>query len=204
MANRDRRLPLGTSGKTASHRAVKIVGTIAEKAAAEGLPFLVIGGNAVIAYGYPRMTSDLDLLVRKADRRAWDTLIMQLDFRQHQIAHAFHMYNPKVSGQIPVDLILVDDSTFEKLARSAVESDMEGTTIRIPSLAHLIAMKLHSIKSGAEHRHSRDLSDVATLVQLNKVDLASPEYAEIVERYATPAILATVRLLVDGPRSPGA
>ena len=186
------------------HRAVKIVAKIAEKAAAAGLEFLVIGGHAVIAYGYPRMTADLDLLVRKTDRRAWDALIMELDFRPHQIAQAFHMYNPKVSGQIPVDLMLVDDATFGKIAGCAVESDMQGTTIRLPSLPHLIAMKLHAIKSGAAHRHSRDLGDVATLVQVNKANLASPEYAEIFARHATPAILAAVRLLVDGPRSSSA
>ena len=114
------------------------------------------------------------------------------------------MYNPKVSGQRPVDLMLVDDSTFGKISGGSVEANLEGVTIRIPSLAHLIAMKLHALRSGAQHRRSRDLSDVATLIQLRGVDLASPEYAEIVTRYATPEILAAIRVLLDGSQSAGA
>lgn len=204
MANRVRSLRLGTLREASSHRAVNIVEAIVEKAAAAGLPFLVIGGNAVNAHGYERTTSDLDLLVRQADKQVWDSLILALDFRQHQISTSFHMYNPKVSGQRPVDLMLVDDSTFGKLSDGAVESNLDGTPIRVPSLAHLIAMKLHALRSGAQHRRSRDLSDVATLIHLRGVDLASPEYAEILRRYATPDILAAIRVLLDGTESPGA
>ena len=65
---------LGRIGRARLRGAVKIRATIAARAAAEGLPFLAIGGNAVIAYGYPRMTRDLDLLAREDDRRARDTL----------------------------------------------------------------------------------------------------------------------------------
>ena len=36
-----------------------------------GLPFLIIGGLAVIAHGYQRNTVDLDYLARRSDREAW-------------------------------------------------------------------------------------------------------------------------------------
>ena len=203
MANRVRGLPLGILRGLRLHHVVKIVEALAENAAAAKMEFLVIGGNAVNAYGYDRVTSDLDLLVRKADRRAWDTLILRLDFRPHQITMSFHMYNPKVSGQRPVDLMLVDDPTFEKMRARAVEWELDGAKVHIPALPHLIAMKLHALRSGAEHRRARDLSDVATLIQMHKLDLATPEYAEIVERYATPEIVAAIRVLLAGPKSAG-
>lgn len=183
---------------------MKIVATIAERAAAAGLPFLVIGGNAVIAYGYPRQTADLDLLVREPDRRAWDELIRPLGFHPHQLQRAFHMYNPTERGLPAVDLMVVDAATFEKLSTGSTEAIVHQASVRIPALSHLIALKLHALRSNQPHRRELDMGDVLTLVQLNKVDLAAPEYAEILERYASPALRDEIRLRLAGPQSPAA
>lgn len=181
---------LGKAERTRLRGGVKILATIAARAAAEGLPFLVIGGNAVIAYGYPRMTRDIDLLVRETDRRAWDTLLTSLEYAPHQIARVFHMYHPGPRHLPPVDLMLVDMVTFAKLAAGAPLVTMEGAAVRIPSLPHLIALKLHALREGALHRHTRDFGDVFELALINELDLAAPEYAAILDRYADPATRA--------------
>ena len=178
---------------------VRIVAAIAEKAAIAGLEFLVIGGNAVIAYGYPRTTTDLDLLVRELDRRKWDELIIPLGFYQHQIQRVFHMYNPLRHDMPPVDLMLVDAGTFEKLFANSVESTLAYAKIRLPSLKHLIALKLHALRTDQSHRRERDLGDVVSLIAINKVDLAAEEYGEIIERYATPALVEEIRRRLSGP-----
>lgn len=182
---------------------VKIVPLIAEKAALAGLEFLVIGGNAVIAYGYPRLTSDVDLLVRETDRRKWDDLILALGYRQHHIHRVFHMYNPIARDLPAVDLMLVNEGTFAKLSDNTTDTELGGVTVRIPSLRNLIALKLHALRQGGEHRHTRDFVDVIELMQLNQVDLAAPDYVEILERYATPAIAAAIRAQYAGPRPSG-
>jgi predicted nucleotidyltransferase len=182
---------------------MRIVATLAEKATAAGLPFLIIGGNAVIAYGYPRMTSDVDLLVREKDRRAWDELIVPIGYRAHQINRAFHMYSPIPRELPPLDLMLVDDATFEKLSADATEIVLAEKTVRIPSLRHLIAMKLHALRSGQPHRREKDMGDVLTLMQVNSVDLASPEYVEILTRYATADLAAEIQLRFAGSQFPG-
>jgi len=163
---------------------VKILATIAERAAAEGLPFLVIGGNAVIVYGYGRKTMDLDLLVREDDRRAWDTLITSLGYKPHQIARVFHMYNPIGGALPPVDLMLVDSGTFSKLSAAPHSGVLENQPVLVPSLPHLLALKLHALRHGHPDRQIRDFGDVVELVRLNKVNLASAEYQEILNRYA--------------------
>lgn len=178
--------------------AVKIVAAIAEKAAHAGLPFIVIGGNAVIAYGYPRTTVDVDLLVKDTDRRKWDELIIPLGYRQHHIHRVFHMYNPIPDGMPAVDFMLVNEHTFSKLSENTRETELGGATVRIPSLRNLIALKLHALRYGGEHRHTRDLLDIVELSQLNQVDLESPEYVEILVRYATPAIVAEIKLRFAG------
>ena len=202
MANRDRRLQLGTLREAGSHRAVNIVQAIAEKAAAAGLQFLVIGGQAVIAYGYPRMTADVDLLVREADRQKWDELITTLGYRPHHLQRAFHMYNPIGDDRTGVDLMLVNESTFAKLLDKTTDTKIGGTPVRIPSLRNLIALKLHALRHGDEYRYSRDFVDVIELLQCNQVDLAAPDYVEILQRYATPAIVDEIRTRYAGPRPP--
>jgi hypothetical protein len=185
---------------------VSFFSDLTQRAASANLPFLLIGGNAVIAYGYPRVTRDLDLLVRESDRRKWDDLIRSFDFNEHQITRVFHMYNPLDRALPAVDLMVVDEGTFQKLFAGSLEHKVQEAFVRLPSLAHLIALKLHALKSGAEHRRELDFGDVTMLVQLNKIDLAAPEYRDILERYATDAIRTELfrRLELSGFGSAGA
>ena len=163
---------------------MKILLTIAERAAAEGLPFLVIGGNAVVVYGYGRKTMDLDLLVCEDDRRAWDALVTNLGYRAHQIARVFHMYNPVGGGLPPIDLMLVDSGTFLKLSAAPHTGVLEDQPVTVPALPHLLALKLHALRHGHPDRQIRDFGDVVELVRRHKVNLASAEYQEILSRYA--------------------
>jgi hypothetical protein len=163
---------------------VTFLTTLSMRAAEAGLSYLLIGGNAVIAHGFPRQTRDIDLLVREADRRKWDSLILSLGFTQHQVARSFQMYNPIDRSLPPVDLMVVNESTFSKVMAEAQEGSSHGVRVRLPKLSHLIAMKLHSLRSDAPHRRSRDLLDVLELIRLNRIDLEEEEYREIFSRYA--------------------
>jgi predicted nucleotidyltransferase len=185
---------------------VSFFADLCQRAAAANLPFLLIGGHAVIAYGYARQTVDLDLMVRVNERRQWDELITASGYRLHQVTRAFHMYNPIDRSLPPLDLMMVDAGTFEKLSRGATDQRVQGSTVRVPALAHLIALKLHALRSGAEHRYEKDMGDVVILVQVNQVDLASPEYVGILDRYATAAIRTELlrRVARPGLGSPGA
>jgi Nucleotidyl transferase AbiEii toxin, Type IV TA system len=175
---------LGRKGGGGLNRRMMFLNTIAQKAAAAELRYLLVGGNAVIAHGFPRQTRDIDLLVRSEDRRAWDTLILGLGYMQHQVAQHFHMYNPIDRSLPPVDLIVVDEATFSKMESKSQENKIHGADVRLPTLSHLIAMKLHALRSDAPHRRTRDLLDVLELVRINGVDLAQPEYQELIDRYA--------------------
>jgi hypothetical protein len=89
---------------------VKLLATIAERAAAANLPFLVIGGNALIAYGYPRMTRDIGLLVREKDRPAWDNLLTSLGYASRP--GPSHRFERDISDVIT--LIQVNDAEVAK------------------------------------------------------------------------------------------
>jgi hypothetical protein len=183
--------------------AVSILAELASRAADTGLRYILIGGNAVVAHGYPRQTQDFDLLVREPDRRAWDTLMVSLGYRAHHLHRAFHMYAPPAPPLPPIDFMLVDAQTFERLESGSQEIEINTTVVRIPSLAHLIALKLHAIKHGGEHRKAIDLSDVIELVRHNQVNLAAAPYSEILERYASANTRNELAILVPGAFRPG-
>ncbi|MGH7952149.1 MAG: hypothetical protein ACREFE_09550, partial [Limisphaerales bacterium] len=48
---------------------------ISQKADELDIPFLIIGGHAVHAYGYVRTTDDLDLIVPGGQRAQWSKLL---------------------------------------------------------------------------------------------------------------------------------
>jgi predicted nucleotidyltransferase len=181
---------------------VSIIAELGRRAGDSDLPFIVVGGNAVIAYGYPRQTQDFDLLVREMDRRAWHELITSLGYFAHHAHRVFHMYAPSASSQPPIDLMLVDTRTFERLNNDAREIEVNSFPVRIPSLPHLIALKLHAIRHGGEDRRAVDLTDIVELVRLNHVNLASRDYQEILERYASAKTRSDLAILVPGSFRP--
>lgn len=163
------------------------------------MPFLLIGGHAVAAYGYGRHTLDVDLLVRETDQEAWHKLLLAARFEIYHLHPNFRMYHPPEEEPFPVDLMLVDESTFQKLYAGSQEQSALGATMRIPSLAHLIALKLHALRSGQPHRWERDFPDIVMLIQRNGVDLAAPVFSEILERYASPSVRAELLRRLAGP-----
>ena len=101
--------------------------------------------------------------------------------------------------------MLVDAGTFDLLRSGGEKVDLKGVQVMVPSLPHLIALKLHALRHGGEHRRGVDLGDIAELVRLNQVDLATEPYPEILERYGTAEIQCELAVLLGkhGPRSAG-
>jgi hypothetical protein len=75
-----------------------------------------------------------------------------------------------------------------------------GLILAIPSPLHLIAMKLHALRSPARFENGVDLQDVKYLIKAAKIDTSSKEFTDIVDRYATNAIRRILREL-DGEAS---
>jgi predicted nucleotidyltransferase len=149
------------------------------------LGFLVIGGFAVIFHGCSRDTADLDLLVRREDRAAWVDYFVSQGYTVLRDAGSFIQFQPPEGNAWPVDLMLVADSTFEPMLAGAIEVDMYDTKVRIPSLEHLLALKLHALKHGHVGRFSKDFLDVEALVRVNRLDLRSEPLRSIFLKYGT-------------------
>ena len=168
--------------------------SIRDAAVAAGLRFLLIGGNAMIAYGVQRETADLDLLVRRDDLAQWRDLFLGRGYSVFHDGGNFIQFAPPSEGAWPTDLMIVNDATFLKIAGASREFLLWNQDWRIPSPEHMVALKLHALVHGPPHRHLRDFLDVIEIIRAQRLDPDGPELREIFAKHGTPRLHRSVLL----------
>jgi len=149
--------------------------TITQKASEAGLPFLIIGGYAVMAHGFVRATDDLDLLVQSSQRDQWRQLLEGLGMTVYREAPVFLQFNPSPSARLPVDLMFVADEVFERMRTGAEKASVGDVSFGVVSLLHLVALKCHAIQHGKSLRGLKDIEDLIQLIVINGLNLNEPE-----------------------------
>lgn len=167
--------------------------TIASCAGDKSLLFLVAGGHAVIAYGHPRNTFDIDLIIRRTDRDPWTDLTRALGYSLHREGPTFLQFDPPNPQALPLDLMLVNDDTFAKLAAEAVPAPPSATGARMVSLLHLLALECHAIKHGHPGRIVKDADDVIRLTEVNGLDVNDPKIRELFLKHGTVELYEKIR-----------
>jgi len=81
--------------------------------------------------------------------------------------------------------MLVRTETFQPMFDASREVDLYGTNSRIPSLEHLLALKLHVLKNTRMHRFLKDFLDVENLIRINKLDIKSENIRQLFAKYGT-------------------
>src|SRR3990167_3038166 len=160
---------------------IRHLNSAAEK---HGLNYLVIGGHAVTAHGYQRTTSDLDIAVCFDDLNIWMKIFEGWRYKAYRETEAFVQFSPPAITSWPVDAMIVDRDTFCKLLNASKEVDFGEGIARIPSVDHLIIMKLHALKHGLKHRELKDLMDLIQLFDSSSFELDSEEFRQVCEKYA--------------------
>ena len=178
----------------------KLLRAILDESRSANLLSLVIGGVAVNAFGHPRMTYDIDLLIRRDDVERWVAIMEKLGYRRVPEQVTFAQFMPPLTGMPPVDLMLVNDSTFDKMFSSGVMKEMNGLKIKVPAPLHLIALKLHVLHHGKLERRAKDMDDTIQLILLNRIDVRSEAFTEACERFGTPEIYEEIRKAVEQSR----
>lgn len=157
--------------------------TLDREARARQLPFLVIGGFAVVVHGYARTTGDLDLLVGKTAREAWLDLAGALGYTLFHDGGTFLQLSAPSGTFWPLDLMLVGEATFAGMMAESQEAPLGSVVLRVPSLRHLLALKCHALKTTPAHRVLKDLQDVTTLVDANRLDVRDEQFKQLVLKY---------------------
>jgi hypothetical protein len=84
---------------------------------------------------------------------------------------------------VSVDLMFVDERTWERLSAEPLERHVAGYNILIPRPEHLIALKLHSASSPDRQRAEMDWEDIRQIIRICSIDSANPAFREIVLHY---------------------
>ena len=148
---------------------------IAKKTSDAGVPFLVIGGYAVLAHGYVRTTEDLDLIVQGGRREQLSRLMGDLGMSVKNNTANFIQFDSANETGMDVDLMFVSEDVFRQLEQASIEAKLEGTLVRVVSLLHLIALKCHALQHSKSLRRLKDMDDLVQLILINHLDLKQPE-----------------------------
>src|SRR5256885_1839507 len=98
-----------------------------QRQADEGrLEVLLIGGLAVIEHGFARLTSDMDLLVRKRMGDAWKRMLIEMGYALTNEKDSFQQYDRPGAATWPLDLMLVSDPTYDGLSAASIQAEVMG------------------------------------------------------------------------------
>lgn len=172
---------------------------IAAVAERKNARILVIGGHAINAYGYSRTTVDFDFVIEGTALPIWRDELEALGYQWKGETRAFAQFTAPADENppFPIDLMLVDESTFEKLWAEARVLDFAGVPLRAPKPLHMIALKLHALKNPTRAARGKDLPDIIQLIRIAELDLANPELQVILRRYADDRTIDLLRRLIE-------
>ena len=123
------------------------------------------------------------MLIAKEDRPLWESLVQQLGYSVFHDGGTFLQLSPANGAGWELDLMLVSRQTLEKMLAEAQVSDNGGAPVLIPSLAHLLALKIHALKHGQGARALKDLNDVLELVSANHLDVRADSFRALFEKH---------------------
>lgn len=151
---------------------------------AAGVPYVVVGGVAVVLQGHPRMTVDLDLVVDLAADHAEAAVsaitglglrprlpVPAADFADAEKRRAwveqrnlqvFSFYDPSDPLR-EVDVFATEPIPLGELLADARVVTIGGVPVPVASRRHLVAMKRHAGRP-------QDVADIAALEELERGD----------------------------------
>jgi hypothetical protein len=183
-ANRSRIIP----GMTAEQEIIGVLRAAAERE----LPSLLIGANAVLLLGYVRNTIDLDLLVPEQSRAGWLDLMRQLGYRFFHGTKSFAQFESRDKTGPPVDLMFVEDETWEKLLEGAKEMRLASERVRLPRPEYLVALKLHAAASPTRSKPELDWEDIRQIIRICRLDPTEESFRALILRYGGQDALARI------------
>lgn len=138
------------------------------------IPYLVTGSMATIAYGEPRFTRDIDVVVRleKQDIGRWrseypeEEFYLSLEAAGDAIEHSgqFNILHP--SSGLNIDLMVASSSEFDesRFSRSRKLPIGPASEAVFASPEDVIIKKLEYYRQGESDKHLRDIAGVVKVM----------------------------------------
>jgi hypothetical protein len=153
----------------------RVLETVAGFLDENGFRYAVVGGIALAAYGLPRLTLDLDLVV---EARAQDDVIQFMESLGYRTLHRSSGYsNHEHDGPTwgSIDFIYVNEDTSRELFSGCRNlPGPRGITMPVPRPEHLVAMKVAAMKNDPG-RTFQEMTDIRFLLNLPGIDRPKAE-----------------------------
>lgn len=162
---------------------IELIERLAREAARHEMDFLVIGGQAMNHLGYQRFTLDVDFMGSESTRNQWEEIMRSYGYALAVRTPALDQYTHQTPGWPQVDIMFVNDGTWQVMRSEAGEKQSGRITIRVPSPRHMVALKLHAAKSPQRTDPAKDWADIHALVQAHALDVSDPAFLDLVVRH---------------------
>ena len=152
------------------------------------VPLVLVGGFAVNSYEFSRRTIDIDFLTTEGGYEKVRPHLEQGGYKEFHRAHPVVRLRKDEPGAIDIDILFADEKTLDGILKDAKETEILGTRLKVPSLNHLIAMKLHALKHDQGSREFRDLRDIVEMAKINHVDVQTSDFQNLCLTFGTKEI----------------
>lgn len=159
-----------------------------------GVPALLIGGYAVNYHRFTRTTGDIDfLMVEKDFDEKAGPLFEEAGCEQISRSKLFVTLKSRTQPFMYIDIGFVNRETLVRMIQDGKETEMMGRRFVVPSLDHLIALKLHALKNNPEVRERWDLRDILELIEVNRVNVETDAFRELCLKYGTETLYLKIK-----------
>lgn len=159
------------------------------------IPFLLVGGFAVLHYDASRRTQDIDFIIAEEDYPRVRTILEAGGYKEFRRESIFARFRSDKLFFMDVDILFSDRKTVTEMLKEAQQGTIHGEKFKVPSLNHLLAMKLHALKHSTGERDYKDLLDVMDLVTRNRIDVKSESFRNFCLKYGTPEVYRKIKEL---------
>lgn len=155
------------------------------------LDLILIGGWALQAHHYARNTVDVDCMTALENDVPLGEELTRAGFECFEEKTAFRRFRHRLDPLMVLDVMRVNAETFAKMWGASQPHELDGVPLRVPSLPHLIALKLHASRN--EHRMEKDLGDIRALLAANPGKVSREQFDELCDKFGTPELAERLR-----------
>ena len=152
-----------------------------------GVPLLVIGPHAAVAHHCACETRELECAITTSSESTFGHYLALNGWNTVYRTPFFSKYRQLSTGNPVIKVKFLDATTFQRLVAASVEFTFDDVALRVPSLMHLIAMKLQDLKT-EPHREIDELPEILALLRANSGRWDPAELAACSERFGPPGI----------------
>lgn len=150
---------------------------------ATGVKAVLVGGYAVNAYHYSRFTHDIDFMITANDLPSITGHLVRAGFNEVLRNDLVVRYANPTDDLAILDFLLADRSTLDRIIAEGTSVTIAGESFALPSIRHLVAMKLHAIRDNRRSRELTDLPDIIIMLRKNNIDPQEESFRELCLKY---------------------